>query len=121
MIKLTEDSKSKHRSRDRALLTYSSESSDPESEKAAELHPEHDSQGDEESSGMEESDAQMLREMSDEEDKVELAEALALKASGRHMVKQGRRTFTQAKALVREVRTQRKKPMFFPKRNLQPS
>jgi hypothetical protein len=101
------------------LLTYSSESSEPESEDAHALGKVDESGSEEASSGLEEEDANMLRDMSDEEEKTALAEALLAKHEGKRMMKTGRRTFTQAKALVREIRKTRSKPRFFSKRKPQ--
>ena len=60
-------------------------------------------------------DVRLVNELSDEEERAELAEALVVKAEGKRRMKQGRRTFLQAKTLVREIRKQRTKPRFFPK------
>ena len=49
----------------------------------------------------------MLQHMSDEEERAALAEALVAKVQGRRLMKTGRRTFTQARALVREIRKTR--------------
>ena len=68
-----------------------------------------------ESSHMDEADAQLATERSDEEERDEFANAIVARQEGKRMMNQGRRTFMQAKTLIRDIRKTRGRPRFFPK------
>ena len=67
------------------------------------------------SSDMDEQDAQLIADLSDEEERDELANAIVARSEGKRMMNQGRRTFMQAKTLIRDIRRTRGKPKFYPK------
>jgi hypothetical protein len=68
-----------------------------------------------ESSHMGDHDAQLVADLSDEDERDEFANAIVARNEGKRMMNQGRRTFIQAKTLIRDIRKSRGKPRFFPK------
>ena len=58
-------------------------------------------------------EAQLLNELSDDEDRTALAEALIAKHDAKTQIKSARRSYAQAKATVREIKKTRRK--FFPR------
>jgi hypothetical protein len=58
--------------------------------------------------------AEMLGEISDDEEREELAEAVIRKHEARQQIRSGKRTFAQAKATIREIKRSRKR--FFPRK-----
>ena len=57
----------------------------------------------------------ILELLSDDDEKQNLCEAIKAFTQGQKQMKSGRRTFTQAKAMIRDIKKQRK-PMFFQRR-----
>ena len=95
----------------RAFVVNSSGSEDSEQGYQAERY---EAESDN-SSGLGEHDAQLIAELSDEEERDEFANAVVARNEGKRMMNQGRRTFIQAKTLIRDIRKTRGKPRFFPK------